>query len=107
MVRHNGIEIDPGERSIRHRGQKWTTLQKNSQVYRSIEALIIGGGLSTAQLFWIVFGHDPDGGPMEGPHVFFIRFNQWKPIFKQLDLELRKTKIVGVMYYELVPVHRF
>jgi hypothetical protein len=106
MVRHNGIEIDPGERSIRHRGRKWTTHTKNSQVYRGLEALIIGGGLSTAQLFWIVFGHDSDGGPIEGPHIFHIRFQQWRTIFERLDLELQKTKISGVSFYQLVPKYR-
>jgi hypothetical protein len=107
VVRFNGIEIDPATCAIRHRGREWKTWRKNSQVFLTIEALIIGGGMSTAQLFWRVFGHDPDGGPMEGPHIFHIRFNQWRPIFEKLDLELRMVKLAGVAFYQLVPIHRF
>lgn len=107
MVRHNGIELVPDARTIRHRGREWRSHRENSQVYRAIEALILGGELSLPQLFWIVFGHDPEGGPNEGPHIFCIRFGQWRPIFKQLDLEMRKTRIASVTFYQLVPVHRF
>ncbi len=107
VIRYKGIEVDPVGLEMRHRGRKWTPLRKKSLTFRGLQSLICGGGLSTAQLFWIMYGNDPEGGPDAGHHILLIWFCKWKDIFKQLDLELHSVKIAGVLFYRLEPTHRF
>lgn len=112
MIRHNGIEIDKATRTITHRGrtrqfQEHIVGEGHSIVFKSLAHLILGGSISRAQLFWFIYGDDPDGGPDKGPQLFCIRFHQWETqgIFRELDLEMRRVKIAGVVFYELVPTY--
>jgi hypothetical protein len=107
VIRYNGIEIDSGAQEIRHRGRKWAACRKETTTFLGLQSLICGGGLSTAQMFWIMYGDDPDGGPDLGYRVVGIRLNQWRPFFGALALELRKVKTAGVVFYSLEPKHEF
>lgn len=110
MIRCNGIEIDRARRIITHRDRfrhfvSSKPRDTESIVFQSFVYLILGGGVSTAQLFWHVYGNDPEGGPNRGPDIFCTRFHQWECVghFRALDLELISWKIAGVIFYEIVP----
>ena len=107
VIRYNGIEIDSRSQEITHRGRRWSSCRENTSTFVGLQSLICGGGLSTAQMFWIMYGDDPDGGPDLGHHVVHIRLTQWRPFFAALALELRKVKLAGVIFYSLEPKHEF
>jgi len=69
--------------------------------------LILGDGVSVEQLFFHIYGPREDGGPLDGPRIFYVLFHKWASIFAQLDLEMRKLKIAGVTFYCLVPKQQF
>jgi hypothetical protein len=107
MIRHNGIVIDRKAQSITHRGATWRPQQRRSpaRMFRAISMLILGGGVSTHQLFWHVYGDCKDGGPLAGPQIFNVCLCMWLPIFEQLQLEVRKERTAGVSFFRLVPKH--
>jgi hypothetical protein len=107
VVRYNGVEIDRSAGVVKHRGRQYRAQRRRLRTFRMLEALVLGGGMSNAQLFWAVYGDDADGGPMEGPHIFWIMLCKSNPLFEHLDFDLRSTKIAGVMFHELFPKHRF
>lgn len=105
MIRYKGIVIDQKQRSITHRGVTWRQRARRDDavMFRSVAMLILGNGVSKDQLFWHIYGDDPEGGPIDGPHVFDIRFAMWRKLFASLQLELRRVKTAGVFYFCLVP----
>jgi hypothetical protein len=107
VIRYNGIEIDSRAQEVRHRGRVWSACREETSTFVGLQSLICGGGLSTAQLFWIMYGDDPEGGPDLGHHVIHIRLCQWRKFFEALALELRRVKTAGVIFYSLEPAHRF
>jgi hypothetical protein len=114
MIRYRGITIDRSTRTITHRGRAHTFQESKrgrgeSVVFKSLVYLILGGAVSREQLFWHIYGNDPEGGPIDGYHIFDIHFQRWEKeqrYFSKLDLELRAQKISGVMFYELVPTYQ-
>lgn len=115
MIRYKGIEIDRDRGIIRHRGRerKFHCYKKNGRDGESIQFktmvyMILGGGVSIQQMFWHVWADDPEGGPLEGPHVFNVYFAQWRQrgVFWKLDLDLRTTKISGVTFYHVEPTYQ-
>jgi hypothetical protein len=112
VITCNGIEIDRMQCVITHRNRsRWFRSPRieldESILFKSLTYLILGGGVSRAQLFWHIYGNDPEGGPIAGPQIFSIRFYQWaeQGIFRHLDLQLRTQRISGVSFYELVPTY--
>ena len=115
-IRYNGITINRERRTIAHRGQfavfagarseasKPIPEREESRRFKIACQLILGSGASMQQIFWHLYADDPDGGPLEGPHLIHIVMCQMKPVFDKLDLTMRSVKIAGVSYYELVPV---
>ena len=109
MIRNNGIEIDRRARTISHRGV--TTKfnehgQKNDVAFPLLCHLILGAGTSIHGLFHLIYGNDPDGGPIEGPHVFSVRMNQCRHRYlRALGLQVRKWRISGVSFYCVVPIY--
>jgi hypothetical protein len=108
VMRYNGIEIDRTTRTVRHRERIcYFGTSRRNRSWEMLEALVMGGGVSNAQLFWFVYGDDPEGGPLYGPKIFDVQMSRLKSVFNKLDLDLRSTKIAGVRFSELTPKHRF
>jgi len=109
MIRNNGIEIDRRARTISHRGVTTKFVEhglRNDVTFPSLCHLILSAGASTAELFHLIYGDDPDGGPIEGHHVFHIRLCQWKiRHLRPLGLQVRRWRISGVSFYCVVPTY--
>ena len=109
MIRNNGIEIDRRARTISHRGVTTNfreQTQRNDVTFPALCHLILSAGASTTELFRLIYGDDPEGGPIEGHHVFVIRMNQWKAAYLlALGLQVRKWRISGVSFYCVVPTY--
>lgn len=112
VIRYRGIEIDRKKQTVSHCGfvrefpytsggrRKYNTPTKT---FESWCYLILSGGVSREQLFWHIYGNDESGGPLDGPHIFHVRFCVWRPDFDRLKLDLVSSKTAGVMFYELRP----
>lgn len=104
MIRHNGITIvnlRNGGLCVNHRKHRWVFHKPNEK--RMWRALLLGGGLTRDRLIDIIYGDDPEGGPLRARNVIDVRLAQWKPRFKALGLRLHKEKRGGQMHLELVP----
>ena len=109
MIWHNGIMIDRKNRTITHNFHtedfslyQYRGKYVGSYRFEAVERLIMQPA-SCADLYNMFFGHLECGGPEVGPHIFQIRFSQWRPVFKRLSLRLRREKTSGLLHYSLVP----
>lgn len=117
MIHHNGIIIDPARHSIYHNGcehlfnihgnrntsKKSYVRRGRSMVFDTLSIVILAGEISKVKLFDHIYGHCRHGGPVDGPHIFDVRFHQWQPIIKGLQLKLVKDRRNSTMYYSLLP----
>lgn len=107
VIRYDRIELDRENRTVTHRGQTHRFNKGNNVQFKLFCHLLLGAGLSLEMLFQMIYGDDPDGGPMEGPHYFLIALNHMeKRWMNRLELEWRVWRIAGVNFYAIVPKHR-
>ena len=59
--------------------------------------------MPASAMFNHLYEHDVDGGPICGPHIFYVRRIQWQPEFERMQLRLTSEKKAGERYYRLVP----
>jgi hypothetical protein len=65
--------------------------KKDSSVaFETITYLLLNGHSTRQQLFDLIYGHDKEGGPIDGADIFSVHFHNWKHIFDALHLELRR-----------------
>lgn len=104
MIRYRGITIDRETMTIRHAGHTAQFVRPDQRVkFGIMKLLILSNGIGAKKLFDLIYGDDPDGGPLEGPHVMHIKFKQWAATFAVLNLQLVNKKAAGIVRYELVP----
>lgn len=110
MIRYNGIAIDRGNRTITHAYHTehfpWREKSKREYVpgykFKTFCDLILGE-FSRAELFERTYGDCENGGPNFGLYTFDVRFSQWRPVFKRLQLRLNRCKTAGLVRFKLVP----
>lgn len=106
MIRYRGIAMDAKTSTITHAGysRKFKRDNRNRPLmFLAFRWLILSGGLTRDEMFAHLYGDDPDGGPLDGPHVLHVKFATWRPDFDHLKLVLRVEKISGRTRYELCP----
>lgn len=108
MIRHNGIELDRVRQIIRHRGKekKFSTILAAGAkpvAFRFWEALILGE-CTRQQLFEILYGHDPEGGPNGGHNILNVRVCMWRHQFAAMELYWHCEKRGGIAHWCLLPV---
>lgn len=110
VIRYNGITIDREKRTISHGEQSYTFLGKRRGSDVSFPMLchmVLGPGLSVHEMFDLIYREDPDGGPIEGPHMLLVTLNQMeKKCLKKLGLEWRAWRIASVNFYCIVPTYQ-
>jgi len=108
VIRCNGIEIDRKTRTVTHLGARYIfPTHKRSVRDKVFYHLVLGGGISLEMMFYLIYGDDPEGGPLGGPHYFLILLNQMeKSFFDYLQVEWRVWRIAGVNFYCIVPKHQ-
>lgn len=106
MIFHNGIAIDRKTHTITHNfnSRHFTGKYNGGRqlMFRTWEAMILGD-MSAAELFECLYGEDPNGGPMFGLHIFYVRIAQWEPELKRMQLRIIRDKRAGQTYYKMVP----
>ncbi len=103
MIRHNGIEVERSRRGFIVRYCKRVETFERYAEKRLMHALILGGGLTRDCLFDLMYGHDPDGGPLKGRNLIDVRLAQWKPRLEKMGLKIHREKRGGKMHLEIVP----
>ena len=109
MIRCKGIEIDRANAVITHGiakvhfGGRWREGVLRGKKFMLVQHLILSGGVTKKQLFDLFYGDDPDGGPLDGFHIFDIYMSQIKSYIVRLHLHMHKEKRGGETYYRLEP----
>lgn len=107
MIRYNGITIDRDHHVIQHQGKhlRFTRKVRKPRNIRFETAchLLLDAGISKEQLFWHAYGDDPDGGPLDGPHLFSVIINRLAQDFAKISIEIRSWRIASVVFYCAVP----
>jgi hypothetical protein len=113
VIRYNGIEIDREAMTIRHRGHLYEATERRADgrggrrgqhvQFPAFQHLILGGGLSVWQLFDMVYGDLKSGGPDDGPHIFWVAFVAWNPVYRSLGLVMHHESRGGLKRYQLIP----
>lgn len=111
VIRYNGITIDREKRTVSHNKKSYTfscvRRRKVDVTFRLLLHLVCGPGLSVTELFNLIYADDPDGGPLEGPHILLVNLNQLeKRVLAPLDLEWRAWRLAGVNFYCVVPKYQ-
>jgi len=106
LITHNGITIDRRKRIITHNGEvhQFGYPRKGCDLlFETACHLILGSGFSVNEIFFKVYGEDPEGGPNEGPQIIHVVISQMITMFlTKLGLECRGWRIAGVNYYCIV-----
>lgn len=106
MIWHNGIMIDRKTHTIEHNFNRRVFTGKfnggRQVMFRTWEAMILGE-MSNHELFHHVYGNEPDGGPLFGVHIFYVRFAQWDSELKRMQLKIIRDKRAGNVHYKMVP----
>jgi hypothetical protein len=109
VIRYNGIEISREEFRVSHMGETHQFMPKDrNRLFEVFCYVLLSGGVSKEQIFYHLYANDPEGGPLEGPHIFHILINKMeKTFFDRLQIEWRSWRISGVNFYSIVPKHQF
>lgn len=105
MIRTNGITIDRKGRTITHRGKVFFfnhMLGRNKRFELACYFILMGGA-SKEMAFWHLYADDPDGGPIDGPHIIHILLNKLATDLAEIWLSTRSWKLAGISFYEIVP----
>src|ERR1700753_1396330 len=51
-----------------------------------------GNGLAVTKLFELVYGDDPEGGPVMGTHIFYVHFANWEGVMSRMRLAIKREK---------------
>jgi hypothetical protein len=105
----NGIELDRANKTVTHAGESYAWRPQDvNRAFDTFCFVLLSDGVSKEQVFFHIYGDDPDGGPLEGPHIFHIVLNRLdKEFFDRLQIEWRSWRIAGVHFYSIVPRHQF
>lgn len=109
VIRYNGIDLDRVNRRVVHAGESHQfAMKEDHKLFDTFCFVLLSGGVSKEQMFFHIYHDDPDGGPLEGPHIFHIMLNKLeKTFFDRLEIEWRAWRIAGVNFYSIVPKHQF
>ena len=104
MITHRGIKVLLKHGAIAHRGNiKRFQMGHPSRVAFKTWCALILGDFNREELLDHIYGDREDGGPSMGVHQLDVRFVQWAPEFKRMELELTRDKRGGTQYFRLVP----
>ena len=100
MIRYRDIEINRKLRIIR-RDNRAIRLRQRS--FELTCALLLGGGMTSAEIFDQMYGYDPDGGPLFGSGIIATMICHLRKRFCKLGLLLCTGSKGGEKSYWLEP----
>lgn len=108
VIRHSNIVIDRAAGTIavgschykfQHTHGSRSYVRKGTSVaFETFAYLLLNGHSTRKQLFDFVYGHDKEGGPVDGPSIFDVHFVNWSHIFCALGVELCREWKSGTQY---------
>lgn len=111
VIRYSDIVIDREQNTIsigahRYEFKAYNTsrsyVRKGTSVaFETFSHLLLNGHTTRRQMFDLVYGHDAEGGPIDGPSIFDIHFVNWAHIFSALHVTLAREWKLGVQYLYL------
>lgn len=107
MIRHNGIEIDRVRQIIHHGNLKRRFSRARigghaPVMFKMWEALILGD-CTREQLFNLLYGDCPEGGPVNGYNILNVRVSAQQKAFAAMGLKWVSEKRGGIAHWSLVP----
>jgi hypothetical protein len=100
MIRHNGITIDRKWQRVEHRGK---ARRFGACKFRLLCAMLLAGPKNADELFEIVYGDDPDGGPLTGRDIIDQHIHGLKEQISDIGLELHSSRHHARLRYWLAP----
>jgi len=101
MIRFGDITVCRDSRTIMNgvRQYRWQNNTRRLIQFKFMQHLILGGGLTLGQLFDLLYGDDPDGGPDKGIELIRVMLCHMAASLKALDLRLLKENRGGQKHY--------
>jgi hypothetical protein len=102
MIRFRGIRIDRYRCSIAHGGAEilFSGFHKPSRRFDLACILLLAGPKTKFELFDMIYGDDPDGGPLEYTRVIDVMICQLKKQFTAIGIDVRSDGLhTGRRYF--------
>lgn len=104
MIRVGDIFIDVETRTISRNGysKSWKKGKNGGKScgFYLFHHLLLSGGVSWAQLLELLYGNDPNGGPLSFSYMH-VRINQYQLLLDNLNLRLCNERRGTVRFYWL------
>lgn len=113
MIRVDDMILDRARQTLTRNGesihffkvQTSTPKRRFNLKYRIVECLVLSR--KTAQeLFDLLYGDDPDGGPDGGLSMIAVRMSQLKASLAGLGLKVHSQKNGGIRRYWIAPIQQ-
>lgn len=103
MIRFGNVTIDRKKRIITNgkRSLHWVHGARIVE-FRLLQALLLSGGLTKKQLFDLLYGWDPEGGPLHGVNIVSVMMVRLHKKMRHLNVELRKSRHNSYTVYRAI-----